>query len=161
MKSTRRGSDSPVHRPEKPPGSKYSSTSGLSPRGHLERVVFRTTWCVRVNCTPSPDCRGGEPTPKCLTRPQEPCFCFPSPLVTSGRGMVVTPPLIPKPTVPFRDAWSPHLLRSAEVDALVCSTADHADLPIAGCRGRGLSCSHCSHHSGSSLPSASLNTFPR
>src|SRR5574340_531322 len=37
MKSTRRGSDSPVHRPEKPPGSKYSSTSGLAPRGHLER----------------------------------------------------------------------------------------------------------------------------
>src|SRR5574341_557960 len=37
MKSTRRGSDSPVNRPEKPPGSKYSSTSGLSPRGHLER----------------------------------------------------------------------------------------------------------------------------
>src|SRR5574340_388729 len=37
MKSTRRGSDSPVHRPEKPPGSKYSSTSGLPPRGHLGR----------------------------------------------------------------------------------------------------------------------------
>src|SRR5574337_953977 len=32
MKSTRRGSDSPVHRPEKPRGSKYSSTRGLSPR---------------------------------------------------------------------------------------------------------------------------------
>ena len=27
----------PVHRPEKPPGSKYSSTSSLSPRGDLER----------------------------------------------------------------------------------------------------------------------------
>ena len=27
----------PVHRSEKTPGSKYSSTSGLSPRGHLER----------------------------------------------------------------------------------------------------------------------------
>ena len=26
-----------VHRSEKTPGSKYSSTSGLSPRGHLER----------------------------------------------------------------------------------------------------------------------------
>ena len=26
-----------VHRSEKIPGSKYSSTSGLSPRGHLER----------------------------------------------------------------------------------------------------------------------------
>src|SRR5574340_1657258 len=37
MKSTRRGSDSPVHRPEKPPGSKDSATIGLSPRGHLER----------------------------------------------------------------------------------------------------------------------------
>ena len=37
MKSTRRGSDSPVHRPEKSPASKYSSTSGLSPRGYLER----------------------------------------------------------------------------------------------------------------------------
>ena len=32
MKSTRRGSF-PVHRSEKTPGSKYSSTSGLSPRG--------------------------------------------------------------------------------------------------------------------------------
>src|SRR5574337_517284 len=36
MQSTRRGSF-PVHRSEKTPGSKYSSTSGLSPRGHLER----------------------------------------------------------------------------------------------------------------------------
>src|SRR5574337_635443 len=36
MKSTRRGSFS-VHRSEETPGSKYSSTSGLSPRGHLER----------------------------------------------------------------------------------------------------------------------------
>src|SRR5574342_734492 len=36
MKSTRRGSFS-VHRSEKTPGSKYSSTSGLSPRGHLAR----------------------------------------------------------------------------------------------------------------------------
>src|SRR5574341_264759 len=36
MKSTRRGRFS-VHRWEKTPGSKYSSTSGLSPRGHLER----------------------------------------------------------------------------------------------------------------------------
>ena len=35
MKSTRRGSFS-VHRSEKTPGCKYSSTSGLSPRGHLE-----------------------------------------------------------------------------------------------------------------------------
>ena len=26
-----------MHLSEKPPGSKYSSTSGLSPRGHLER----------------------------------------------------------------------------------------------------------------------------
>ena len=34
--STRRGSFS-VHRSEKTPGSKSSSTSGLSPRGHLER----------------------------------------------------------------------------------------------------------------------------
>src|SRR5574337_251634 len=37
MKSTRRGSDSPCILWKKPPGSKYSSTSGLSPRGHLER----------------------------------------------------------------------------------------------------------------------------
>src|SRR5574341_1453756 len=37
MKSKPRGSDSPVHRPEKSPASKYSSTSGLSPRGYLER----------------------------------------------------------------------------------------------------------------------------
>src|SRR5574342_47374 len=36
MKSTRRGSFS-VHRSEKTPGPKYSSTSGLSPRGHHER----------------------------------------------------------------------------------------------------------------------------
>ena len=36
MQSTRRGSFS-VHRSEKTPGSQYSSTSGLSPRGHLER----------------------------------------------------------------------------------------------------------------------------
>src|SRR5574341_877887 len=36
MQSTRRGSFS-VHRSEKTPGSKYSLTSGLSPRGHLER----------------------------------------------------------------------------------------------------------------------------
>ena len=36
MQSTPRGSFS-VHRSEKTPGSKYSSTSGLSPRGHLER----------------------------------------------------------------------------------------------------------------------------
>src|SRR5574341_108378 len=36
MKSTRRGSFS-VHRSEKHQGSKYSSTRGLSPRGHLER----------------------------------------------------------------------------------------------------------------------------
>src|SRR5574340_1805643 len=36
MQSTRRGSFS-VHRSEKTPDSKYSSTSGLSPRGHLER----------------------------------------------------------------------------------------------------------------------------
>src|SRR5574340_916583 len=36
MKSTRRGRFS-VHRSEKTPGSKSSSTSGLSPRGHLER----------------------------------------------------------------------------------------------------------------------------
>src|SRR5574341_1358500 len=36
MQSTRRGSFS-VHRLEKNPGSKYSSTSGLAPRGHLVR----------------------------------------------------------------------------------------------------------------------------
>src|SRR5574341_2254699 len=42
MKSTRRGSFS-VHRSEKTPGSKYSATSGLSPRGHLERQAeFQT-----------------------------------------------------------------------------------------------------------------------
>ena len=34
--TTRKGTDTPVHRPEKPAGSKYSSTSGLSPREHLE-----------------------------------------------------------------------------------------------------------------------------
>ena len=31
-----------MHRSEKTPGSKYSSTSGLSPRGHLERYVEST-----------------------------------------------------------------------------------------------------------------------
>ena len=36
LEKGRRGSFS-VHRSEKTPGSKYSSTSGLSPRGHLER----------------------------------------------------------------------------------------------------------------------------
>src|SRR5574340_685550 len=36
MQSTRRGSDSPCIVRKRPPGSKYSSTSGLSPRGHLE-----------------------------------------------------------------------------------------------------------------------------
>ena len=34
--ATRRGTDTPVHRPEKPIGSKYSSTSGMSPHEHLE-----------------------------------------------------------------------------------------------------------------------------
>ena len=35
--TTRRGSDSPVHHPEKPSGSTYSSTSGLSPCEQHER----------------------------------------------------------------------------------------------------------------------------
>src|SRR5574340_774436 len=35
MQSTRRGSFS-MHRSEKTPGSRYSSTSGLAPRVHLE-----------------------------------------------------------------------------------------------------------------------------
>ena len=35
--TTRRGTDTPVHRPEKPAGSTDSSTSGLSPRDQLER----------------------------------------------------------------------------------------------------------------------------
>ena len=34
---TRRANDNPVHRPEKPAGSKYSLTNGLSPREQLER----------------------------------------------------------------------------------------------------------------------------
>src|SRR5574340_336622 len=33
-----------VHRSEKTPGSKYSSTSGLSPRGHLERQAEFHAW---------------------------------------------------------------------------------------------------------------------
>ena len=37
--TTRRGTDTPVHHPEKTAGSKYSSTSGLSPREHLDRQV--------------------------------------------------------------------------------------------------------------------------
>ena len=35
--TTRRGTDTPVHRPEKPAGSTHSSTSGLSLREQLER----------------------------------------------------------------------------------------------------------------------------
>ena len=35
--TTRRGTDTPVHRPEKPEGSTDSSKSGLSPREQLER----------------------------------------------------------------------------------------------------------------------------
>ena len=35
--TTRRGTDTPVHRPEKPTGSTHSSTRGLSPRAQLER----------------------------------------------------------------------------------------------------------------------------
>ena len=35
--ATRRGTDTPMHRPEKPPGFKYSSTSGLITFEHLER----------------------------------------------------------------------------------------------------------------------------
>ena len=35
--TTRRGTDTPVHRPEKPVGSTLSSTSGLSLREQLER----------------------------------------------------------------------------------------------------------------------------
>ena len=35
--ATRSGTDTPVHGPEKPLDSKYSSTSGLSPREKLER----------------------------------------------------------------------------------------------------------------------------
>src|SRR5574340_41093 len=43
MQSARRGRFS-VHRSEITPGSKYSSTSGLSPRGHLERqAVFQAS----------------------------------------------------------------------------------------------------------------------
>ena len=34
---TRRGSDAPVHHPEKPEGFRCSSTIGLSPREQLER----------------------------------------------------------------------------------------------------------------------------
>ena len=37
MKSTRRGTDTPVHHPEKSAGSKYSSTSCLSPCEQLKR----------------------------------------------------------------------------------------------------------------------------
>ena len=35
--TTQRGTDTPVHRPEKPAGSTLSSTSGLSLREQLER----------------------------------------------------------------------------------------------------------------------------
>ena len=42
MKSTRRGSFS-VHRSEETPGSKYSSTSGLSPRGCDSTITLNLT----------------------------------------------------------------------------------------------------------------------
>ena len=35
--TTRRGTNTPVHHPEKPAGYTHSSTSGLSPREQLER----------------------------------------------------------------------------------------------------------------------------
>ena len=35
--TTRRGTDTPMHHPEKPTGSTHSSTRGLSPRAQLER----------------------------------------------------------------------------------------------------------------------------
>ena len=35
--TTRRGTDTPVHHPEKPAGYKHSLTSGLSPREQLEK----------------------------------------------------------------------------------------------------------------------------
>ena len=37
--TTRRGTDTLVHHPEKPAGYKHSSTSGLSPREQLDRQV--------------------------------------------------------------------------------------------------------------------------
>ena len=37
--TTRRGTDTPVHHPEKPADSTHSSTCGLSPREQLERQV--------------------------------------------------------------------------------------------------------------------------
>ena len=37
--TTRRGTDTPVHRPEKPAGSTDSLISGLSPREQLKRQV--------------------------------------------------------------------------------------------------------------------------
>ena len=51
MQSTRRGSFS-VHRSEKTPGSKYSSTSGLSPRGHLETGKYYTDDTYTTEVTP-------------------------------------------------------------------------------------------------------------
>ena len=42
--TTRRGTEIPMHRPEKAAGSKHRSTSGLSPREQLERqVVFHSS----------------------------------------------------------------------------------------------------------------------
>src|SRR5574337_1868175 len=65
MKSTRRGSDSPVHRPEKTPWDKYSSTSGLSPRGHLERQAeFRASTRERPRETFFNTSRGQSPLPR-------------------------------------------------------------------------------------------------
>ena len=45
MQSTRRGSFS-VHRSEKTPGSKYSSTSGLSPRGERQAEFHASTHVI-------------------------------------------------------------------------------------------------------------------
>ena len=68
MKSTRRGSFS-VHRSEKNPGSKYISTSGLSPRGHLERQAasdYQLQEAKKKILIGPYSCVGGSPCPYTL-----------------------------------------------------------------------------------------------
>lgn len=55
---------------------------------------------------------------------------------------------------------SPHLLCSAEVDALVCSTADHADLPFTGYGRERPNYSHRSHPMGPAFPLPFPHTLP-
>ena len=54
----RRRTDTPVHRLEKPLGSKYSWKSGLSPREHLERKAEFLASTKDVTCLSCPNSAG-------------------------------------------------------------------------------------------------------